>query len=308
MLHYDIGFHRIPTIANMSDELVLTHLAPHPEDEWQRLLRFLNLNHADRQAMVQTVETLMERSAELVVGTYDYLRSVPETAAILGWEKKIDTAHLQERRRFFSIWLSRTLGIDTSAEFANYLFRAGQMHAGRGPRLIHTPPAYVTASIGLVQASFARFMEEAGLPAEMIARSMAGWCKYLSVQLNQMLLGYMIAREFSRGEFDVRCSFFGRLRPVIGQSRLDVPAHSGDQVNHILEKLFNYYPQARQLALDRVWLSEEKEDSLWTEIHPAYIPQKGWRVVLNGRDLGFDKGFLTPVFEADKLSIFPPGR
>jgi molybdopterin converting factor small subunit len=258
--------------------------------------------------MVQTVETLLQRASELVVGTYDYLRAVPETAAILGWEKDVDTTHLQERRRFFSIWLSRTLGIDTSTEFANYLFRAGQMHAGHGPRQIHTPPAYVTASIGLVQASFARYLDEAGLPAETIAQAMAGWCKYLSVQLNQMLMGYSVATEYSRGDYNVRCSFFGRLRPAIGQSRLMIPAQSGSRVSDILEKLFNYYPQARRMALDRIWLSEEREDSLWTEVNPAYVPQKGWRVILNGRDLGFDKGFLTPVFEEDEISVFPPGR
>lgn len=292
----------------MAEDLVLTHLAPDPEEEWQRMLRFTGLDQSDRHAMVQTVEALMQRSAELVVNTYEYLRTVPETATILGWEQDIDQAHLQERRRFFSVWLSRTLGIDTSNEFANYLFRAGQYHAGHGPRHIHTPPSYVTGSIGLILASFARIMNESDLPAQIISSGMAGWSKYLTVQLNQMLFGYSIAQDFTWGDFSVHCTVFGRLRPAIGQSEILVPARSGTQVNNVLEKIFNYYPQARRMALDRIWQSEEKNDSLWPEINPAYVPRKGWRVLLNGRDLGFDIGFQSPVNEKDEISIFPPGR
>lgn len=66
------------------------------------------------------------RRPELVAQTYDYLRHVPETAAILGWEESVDETHLEERRRFFTVWLARTLGLDTSDEFAHYLFRAGK--------------------------------------------------------------------------------------------------------------------------------------------------------------------------------------
>jgi hypothetical protein len=67
-----------------------------------------------------------------VADTYAYLARVPETAAILGWEDHIDPVFLKERRRFFTIWLARTLGLDTSDEFACYLFRAGTFHAGHG--------------------------------------------------------------------------------------------------------------------------------------------------------------------------------
>jgi molybdopterin converting factor small subunit len=292
----------------MVSTLELTRLAPDPVEEWQRLLRFSGPTSEDRQAMARTVETLMRRSTELVTSTYEYLNAVPETAAILGWEQSIDPSHLEERRRFFTIWLSRTLGIDTSDEFALYLFRAGQYHAGHGPRHIHTPAAYVTGSIGLVLASFADYMADAKLTSEITGGGMAGWSKYLLVQLNQMLLGYQIALEFSRGDFTVQCRLFGRMRKIVGKSSMTIPASDGDQVTDMLTKFFNYYPYARQAALDRVWHSQEKSDSLWLEVNPVYIPRRGWRVVLNGRDLGFDKGFDYPITEKDQLSIFPPGR
>ena len=292
----------------MEVNLQLTDLSPDPVEEWQRMLKFCNLGAAKQQAMERSVEPLMKRSTELVVNTYDYLRTVPETATILGWEDKVDEEHLEERRRFFTIWLARTLGLDTSDEFANYLFRAGQYHAGHGPRTIHTPPAYVTISIGMVLAAFANFMKDAQLPAEVIALAMAGWSKYLSVQLNQMLMGYAIALDFSTGEFDTRVTLFGRMRPLIGKTELTIPLPARANIHDLLKKFFDYYPQARPVVLDRVWQSHEKADSLWIEVKPVYVPRKGWRILHNGRALGFEKGFNELVREIDEIAIFPPGR
>jgi molybdopterin converting factor small subunit len=291
-----------------SNALELNHLAADPIEEWQRMLRFSGLSDADRSAMYKTVEALLERGRELVVDTYDYLRSVPETAAILKWETSVDQDHLEERRRFFTIWLTRTLAVDTSEEFAAYLFRAGKLHAGQGPRQIHTPPAFVTTSIGLVLASFARYMAEAKLPGEVIATAMSGWCKYLTVQLHQMLYGYQIALEFANGNFPVQVSLYGRMRPIVGASEITIQARSGSNVADVLSKFFNYYPQARAEALDRVWHSDEKSDSLWPELWRGYVPHHGWRVLLNGRDLNYEGGFQVPINENDRLSVFPPGR
>ncbi len=210
--------------------LELTDLAPDPHEEWQRLLRFVGWGETDLLAASRSVETIFRRGPELVVGTYDYLRSVPETAAILGWEEGVDESHLEERRRFFTVWLARTLGLDTSDEFADYLFRAGKYHAGHGPRQIHTPPEYVTGSIGLVQAAFARYMHDSGLAGDVIAGAMAAWAKYLSAQLNQMMLGYRVARDQSHGSLPVRCAVFGRLRPLVGAPQVEVRTESGAKV------------------------------------------------------------------------------
>ncbi|MEJ5198810.1 MAG: protoglobin domain-containing protein, partial [Anaerolineae bacterium] len=128
----------------MADEdiahaMLLTDLTPTPEEEWQRLRRFLDLNPQDLAAMAATVEILMRHGTEFVVGAYDYLLNFKETAEILGWEQGADPAHLAERRRFFTIWLARVIGMDLSDDLARYLFRAGKYHAGHGPRRIHVP-------------------------------------------------------------------------------------------------------------------------------------------------------------------------
>lgn len=292
----------------MAPLLELDRLAPEPAEEWGRMLRFVGWGPAERLAASRSVEALFRRGPELVAQTYDYLRRVPETAAVLGWETDVDEAHLEERRRFFTVWLARTLGLDTSDEFAHSLFRAGQWHAGHGPRRIHTPPEYVTGSMGLVQAAFARFMLEAGLSAAAVAGASAAWNKYLAVQLNQMLLGYRVARELEAGALTVRLRVFGRLRPMIGRVETGVRAAAGDRVAEVLRKFLNYYPQVRAEALDRVWRSEDEAESLWLKTVPAYRPRAGWRVLLNGRDLLYAGGFAVPVSDGDDLALFPPGR
>ncbi|MSP13904.1 MAG: hypothetical protein EXR62_13230 [Chloroflexi bacterium] len=292
----------------MSNSLELRDLAPEPAEEWRRMLAFVGWNQHDRLAASQSIETLFRRGPELVAQTYDYLLHIPETAAILGWEQSGDQSHLAERRRFFTVWLARTLGLDSSDEFAYYLFRAGKYHAGHGPRQIHTPPAYVTGSIGLVLAAFSQFMVEAGLPSQIMGASMAAWNKYLAVQLNQMLLGYHVAQVLDQGSIPIRCTLFGRLRAQLHTRQLLIHIPQGAQVRDLLQKFFDYFPQIRPDALERVWTAEEKSDSLWTAVVPTYIPRSGWRVLLNGRDLSYSGGFVVPLQIGDQIAIFPPGR
>ncbi len=298
-----------PTTPAVPEERLLFHnLAPDPVDEWRRMLRFALVRADDKEAMSQTVETLFRRGTELVANVYDYLASVPETAAILGWEEFIDEAHLEERRRFFTIWLARTLGMDTSAEFADYLFRAGIIHAGHGPRRIHVPHAYVRASVGLILAMFADYMRQAALPGEVVAAAMAGWNKYLSVQLNQMELGYKVARDLDEGTFRVPVIVYGLLRPKMPQRETLVAVHQDATVQDVMRKFFNYHPVARREALTVVWEGHEKPDSLWMEVVPTHRLKQGWRLLVNGREIEYLQGVDTPVGPTDRLELFPPGR
>ena len=295
--------------APQSTSLEIHNLAPEPVAEWQRLLEFVGLSASDKLAMSRSVETLMRRATELVIDTYDYLQTVPETAAILGWENGADDEHLEERRRFFTIWLARVLGLDTSDEFALYLFRAGKFHAAHGPRHIHVPSSYITTSIGLVGSTFARYMQEAQLPGDIVAPAMAGWNKYLSVQLQLMLLGYQIARDFDKGDIAIPVSLFGRMRGIVGAREITTRTKAGSPVEDILRKFFDYFPQARAEALKPIWHSHEKPNSSWVEVYPTYAPRPGgWRVLLNRRYLAYAGGFTTPIQAEDSISIFPPGR
>lgn len=286
-------------------------LQPDPVDEWLRLQKFLGLNAADKAAMLHTVEPLFKRGHELVVRNYDYLLQNPETAAILGWDQGADPVHLAERRRFFTVWLARTLGMDLSADFARYLFRAGQLHAAHGPRQTHVPEVYVTGAISLVNATFARFLQEE-MPADpIIPAALAGWNKILSMHLHMMLIGYQSARELDRGDFKVNVSFFARLRNLVGLQQLTMSLVNGERLEHAIKKLFNYLPQLRLEIFDLTWIDGERFDSTgtpWLEVHPAYKVKSGWRLLLNGKDIAYHNGLDAKLKPGDQIDLFPPGR
>jgi molybdopterin converting factor small subunit len=289
----------------------LSGLDPMPEEEWQRMRGFVALSDAELQAMLTTVEALFRRGHELVVGTYDYLLQNHETAAILGWEDGADPTHLAERRRFFTIWLARLLGMDFSTDLARYLFRAGKLHAAHGPRRTHVPPVYVTGSISLVNATFARFIMEEMPGHAQAPLALAGWNKVLAMHLHLMHLGYQAALALDSGDFAVPFVMFGRMRTVTGAHDLAVHVAEGASAQQALRKFFNYYPQARSEVFDLAWDGGERVDSHgtpWFTVDRLYAVKPMWRVLLNGKDLSFIGGPEVALQPGDEVHVFPPGR
>lgn len=289
----------------------LQNLEPLPEEEWQRMLDFLGLSQAERLAMLATVEVLLRRGHELVVSTYDYLLQNSETAAILGWEQQADPAHLSERRRFFTVWLTRVIGMDTSDDLARYLFRAGRLHAGHGPRHTHVPPVFVTGSMSLVHSAFARFLGEEMPGDPIVPTALSGWNKLLSVHLHLMQMGYQAARELDSGDFAVPVVLFGKMREITGRQQMAIHLAKGAQMGHALGKFFNYFPEARAEVFDVAWQAGEHLDSTgtpWFQAERAYALKPMWRVLNTGKDMDYLAGIETAVQPGDEIHIFPPGR
>ena len=289
----------------------LTNLTPSPEEEWDRLQKFLGLGKPDFEVMLATIEPLFRRGHELVAGTYDYLLAHHDTAVILGWEKGADPEHLAERRRFFSVWLARTLGLDLSHDFARYLFRAGQVHAAHGPRQVHVPERYVTGSISLVNATFARFLLEEMPGNPIVPAALASWNKLLSLHLHLMLLGYQAARAWDDGHHPIDLSFYGRVRNYTRRDKMIMHLPQDSRMDVLLTRFFNYFPHMRADVFDIEWLDTDRLDDVgrpWLVMEKQYRVRKGWRVLLNGRDISFEDGLEAMIKEGDKVGIFPPGR
>lgn len=289
----------------------LPELEQTPVDEWDRMRRFVGINPVEREAMLNSVPILFRRGYELVVANYDYLLANPDTAQVLGWENGVDLAHLEERRRFLTVWLARLLGMDFSHDLAMYLFKAGQMHAGYGPRHVHIPSVYVTGAASLMSAAFARLLNEEAAGQGWVAEAVAGWGKVLAMHLHMMLLGYEAARRLSEGSMPVKVTFYGRMRAVTGAAEITVGAYAGIPVTMVLKKLFEFYPQAREEALDIAWTPGEHLDAFgnpWMTVHGLYLPKPGWRVLLNGRDLTYLDDAQRIINAGDSIQVFPPGR
>ncbi len=279
-----------------------------PEETWDTMRRFINLNDDDIAAMVATSEILLRNAADFVVAAYDHLRNLPETASILGWEQEVDEEHLAERRRFFAVWIARTIGIDLSHEFARYMYRAGRIHAGHGPRQISVDDMYVTGTMTLILDAFGSWFRAAGMDTATATRALTGWNKYLLMQLQVMLDGTRAARAIEEGNIAVRVALFGRMRALLGREEMAIRVASGDSVGTVLVKFFNYYPEVRSEALDWEWVGKS-EDATWlTDFEKVYTPKRYWNVLLNGKDVRFLEGFNTPVQDGDVVGLFPPGR
>lgn len=75
-----------------------------------------------------------------------------------------------------------------------------------------------------------------------------------------------------------------------------------------MRKIVSYYPLIRDEALDCEWEARMPGESLWEEDVPVYVPRRGWRVLLNGRDVQYERGFAMCVADGDVVALFPPGR
>jgi molybdopterin converting factor small subunit len=244
----------------------------------------------------------------LVVAVYDHLVQVPETAGILGGDDGPDPTHLEERRRFLTLWLTRSLGLNTSDEFAVFLFRAGLAHGGLGPRQVRVPSGYATSSIGIVLANCSRYLADKELPSEISANAMGAWSRYLCAQLGILRLGCVAATELQEGPHHIRCATYGRLRSVLGRRDVAVGVKSDDRIGDVLRKFFNVYPEVRAEVLDRVWDESDAGHCSKITLIPTYSPIRGWRILLNGRDIRYSGGMDIPVAPGDEVELFPPGR
>ena len=305
MIRQQTGNGRTPTAV---ENLLLSELASTPAEIWMALQRFAGPSDREQHAMRQTVDVLFQHGYEMVVATYEHLRHVPETAEILGWEQGVDEAHLVERRRFFTIWLARTLSLDLGTDFADYLFQAGQVHAGHGPRHIHTPPLWVTGSMGLVLAAFAEYIRIEHDDVNIVAPALAGWNKYLMMQLNQMHTGYMAARALDAGSFAVPIRAYARVRNVLPHPTMTVQVYKENTVGDLLRKLLGVAPALRDMMLEQSWQTEDVEHDEWPRVEPVYTLRDGWRVLLNGHDIRYHGGFNQSLSAGDQVDIFPPGR
>ncbi|NOX60610.1 MAG: hypothetical protein GXP42_01475 [Chloroflexi bacterium] len=302
----------IPQTKTMEYQLELSGLRPDPIHTWRRLREFLQLDEHAVVQMRHTSEVLLENAAPFVVAAYDYLAQFDETAAVLGWEQEMDEEHLRERRQFFSTWMARTIGVDFSDEFAEYLFHAGRLHAGHGPRQIHTPDLWVMGAMGLVQAYFAERIIQAGFDPELTAGAIGAWNKYLMLQTRQMNEGYKVALALDEGPQTVEVKLYGRLRTLIGREQQTVHVHADSTVADALRKFFDYYPTLRKELFQVRWRTPQNgHDATWaTDFETVYVPRSGpyWRILLNGRDLSYDGGFDAMLQPGDVIALFPPGR
>lgn len=285
----------------------LTGLRLEPGEEWKRMREFVDLEQADIDAMTAMIEPLARHEHEIVTAIYKHLERDEEMSLILGWENGPDGADLARRRQYLTLWLSRTIGMDLSDDFARFLFDAGRKYAGDGPGQVRVPERYV---VGIVNLIYARFMDTLmkEVPVDAaLCRTLLAWNKMLIMQLTVILAGYHSACDIFNGDFPVKVSLFSTLREAAGQREVTVYVPSGSRVETVLRRLFEYLPQLRAPVFEAEWIEGERNMSSRTPtlvVEKAYELRRGRRVTLNGRDLARHGGAGAPLAQGDELAIY----
>ncbi|WP_287371898.1 protoglobin domain-containing protein [Oceanithermus sp.] len=271
-------------------------LPPPPEAQMREQLAFVGLNETAKRQMYLDGEPLLAHAADWVAAAYDHLSRFAPTAKALGWEGRIPEDELYLRRTFFSGWIGRTIGVDTSDEFARYLFHAGRVHAGYGPDRRFVPPEWVSLSLTLILRMFSTVV-----PAERLGL----WTSYLGVQQEVMRAGFEAALELEKGRTAVKVDALGLALPALPEP-LEVRIPQGGTVLDAVLKVLTFRPELRDIALEPV--QDTEEHAGWMEEVTRWRFKPRWALLKNGRDVAYLEGLATRLKTGDHLTFLPPGR
>jgi len=270
-------------------------LPPFPEEQFSKLLAFAGIDDEAKRQMHLDAEGLLERAADWIKAAYDALSRFPDTARALGWESRVPEDELKIRRTFFSAWMGRTIGVDTSREFARYLHLAGRVHAGYGPERRFVPPEWVSMAYAYVLNAFASVVDPSRIGL---------WAAYLAAQEEVMRRGFEAGMELKKGRVAVEFEALGIARPAL-KERLEVRLVHGT-LKELLEKVFAFEPALADLALEAEPVAVE--EGLWMEEGFVYKLKPRWTLLVGGRDARYLKGLETRLKTGDRVTLLPPGR
>jgi hypothetical protein len=157
-------------------------------------LAFVGFTEADAALIRQTAPLVLEAEPVLTAALYDHFLGFPATAKFfLAPDGTPDRERLERRKHSLGRWLRETAEAAMTHGFVYYLLGVGISHShreyGPGGRV---PPEFMVGAMSIVQTSLARLFEEKlGDPRATLAAAIA-WNKLLLVQLNALLLGYLL--------------------------------------------------------------------------------------------------------------------
>lgn len=168
----------------------------------RELADFVGFGDGDAAAIRASAPAVLENEEALTTALYDHFLRFPATARFfLGPDGAPDRARIDRRKHSLARWLRETAQAALTHEYAYYLLSMGIAHShrdyGPGGRI---PPQFMVAAMSLTQTALAAiFRDEMGDPARALAASVA-WNKLLLLNLNALLVGYLLPPRTSPRE------------------------------------------------------------------------------------------------------------
>jgi hypothetical protein len=168
----------------------------------RELADFVGFGAGDAAAIRASAPAVLENEQALTTALYDHFLRFPATARFfLGPDGAPDRARIDRRKHSLARWLRETAQAALTHEYAYYLLSMGIAHShrdyGPGGRI---PPQFMVGAMSLTQTALAAiFRDEMGDPARALAASVA-WNKLLLLNLNALLVGYLLPPRTSPRE------------------------------------------------------------------------------------------------------------
>jgi len=170
----------------------------HPGADMERFVReqmaFVGLGDDDIALIRRTAPLVLKHEAALTSALYEHFLKFPATAQFfLGTDGAPDRERIERRKHSLGRWLKETAEVSINEGLVYYLLGVALSHShreyGPGGKI---PPQYMVGAMSLTQSALAGVLR-AELPSAREALEAAtAWNKILLVQLNVLLLGYML--------------------------------------------------------------------------------------------------------------------
>jgi hypothetical protein len=170
----------------------------HPGADMEGFIRdqmaFVGIGEADVALIRRTAPLVLAHEAALTTAIYDHFLRFPASARFfLREDGSPDRERIERRRHSLTRWLREIAGVILAEGVPYYLLGVALSHShreyGPGGKI---PPDLMVGAISLIQTALAGVLEaELSDPREALHAATA-WNKLLLVQLNVLLLGYLL--------------------------------------------------------------------------------------------------------------------
>ena len=170
----------------------------HPGADMERFVReqmaFVGLGADDIALIRRTAPLVLKHEAALTSALYEHFLKFPATAQFfLGQDGEPDRERIERRKHSLGRWLKETAEVAINEGFVYYLLGVALSHShrefGPGGKI---PPQFMVGAISLTQSALAGVLQAELHDAREALAAATAWNKILLVQLNVLLLGYML--------------------------------------------------------------------------------------------------------------------
>ena len=157
-------------------------------------MAFVGLGDEDMALIRHTAPLVLAHEEALTSALYDHLLKFPATARFFVKEDgSPDRERIERRKHSLGRWLKETAEVAINEGFVYYLLGVALSHShreyGPGGKI---PPQFMVGAMSLTQSALAGVLQSELPDAREALAAATAWNKILLVQLNVLLLGYML--------------------------------------------------------------------------------------------------------------------